>query len=421
MKKDQEPIFLLTGTYSSFNKGDAAMQLSTAQTLRSGWPNARIVICSPFPEYDRDTYQDYEIVKSHRRNLILGSLQLVCASLFTLLQRIGIPFSFLLFTDEAKITNASTVVVDLSGDTITEDYGPHVTYSHLLPLLTAQALKKPTFVCAQSIGPFKLTSPLVKRVLNRAYRVTARENITYNYLNKLGVKQGVLKETSDMAFLLNPVDRIRTKEILDTEGITETDSLVLGVSVSKLIEDRFAKNNPNNALGSFAQQLAVLIDDVIEKHDMRVIFVSHVTGPTPEKDDRLAAERVFEQMQHKDRAKVIEGNYRPDELKGIISTFDMLVGARMHANIAALSTGVPLLALRYSQKTDGIMQLFNMGAFVANIDTLSIEELASGIDKVITQRKPISKQLGNTLPSVRSESMKNVAIIEDIISGKIRK
>jgi polysaccharide pyruvyl transferase WcaK-like protein len=74
------------------------------------------------------------------------------------------------------------LVVDLSGDMLTEDYGPHVAYSHFLPILTALAMGRPVMLCAQSIGPFKLTRGLARFILNRVSLITVREAISFNYL-----------------------------------------------------------------------------------------------------------------------------------------------------------------------------------------------------------------------------------------------
>ena len=43
-------------------------------------------------------------------------------------------------TEELRLLASADRVIDLSGDMLTEDYGPHVTVSHFYPLLMALAL-----------------------------------------------------------------------------------------------------------------------------------------------------------------------------------------------------------------------------------------------------------------------------------------
>jgi polysaccharide pyruvyl transferase WcaK-like protein len=79
-----EPKIVLTGTYSSYNKGDAAMEISTGQQIQKNWPNAEIIINAPFPQYDTDFYNEFKVIKSTRRNLVYGTLQVLRARLYYL-------------------------------------------------------------------------------------------------------------------------------------------------------------------------------------------------------------------------------------------------------------------------------------------------------------------------------------------------
>jgi len=55
--------------------------------------------------------------------------------------------------------------------------------------------------------------------------------------------------------------------------------------------------------------------------------------------------------------QMIKGEYSSEELKGIISCFDLFIGARMHSVIAALSMSVPALAIAYIPKSRAIMEM----------------------------------------------------------------
>ena len=84
-----------------------------------------------------------------------------------------------------------------------------------------------------------------------------------------------------------------------------------------------------------------------------VVLVPHVYGPRPDQDDRTTLRELASKLtcQH----TLIEEELSPNQLKGIISEFDLFVGARMHSCIAALSQGVPTIAISYSHKS-GIME-----------------------------------------------------------------
>lgn len=415
-QKNSQPSVLLTGTYSSYNKGDAAMQLSMAQSVRKMWPNADITISAPFPEFDKDFYQEYRVVKSTRRNLILGTIHLILAKLYKLT-------GWSLFigkSEELRIFADSDIIIDLSGDTLTEDYGPHVTYSHFLPILLGLAFGKPVFVCAQSIGPFKLTTEFAKYVLNKTSAITAREEITYNYLKKLGVKKSILSRTADMAFLLEPVSEKRARSILKDEGIKfNSDRKILGVTVSELVEKRYNANSPKRA-DDFVSDMAKMLDKLIQHNNVEVIFIGHVTGPSEIKDDRLIAQRVKSAMDHGSSkfAHVLFGNYRPDELKGIISLCDAMLGSRMHSNIGALSTHTPTIAIGYSHKTEGIMSSLGLQDYTFSIDTLDTSELSKAVNRALRDSTQIKKLLEKGIRDIKAESDENLAIVETLLERR---
>ena len=387
------------------------MQLATATALRKKWPNSRIIISAPFPHYDARLYKDFELIKSNRRRLIYSTLALVTAHVYSSISKLGINPKLLLWNQEMRTFKEADIVIDLSGDTITEDYGPHVTYSHLLPLLLAHALKTPVYICAQSMGPFKLTRWLVGHTLRKCAGVTAREKVTFDYLKSISVPSKILNLESDMAFLLKPAPGERVAEILRLENINFSTP-TLGVTVSGIIRNRFNSQSPE----SFDSFFARFIDHAIKKYNLDIVFIGHVTGPSEDKDDRLVAQRIHEHIEQKDRVSILRGNYSPSELKGVISRCDLFLGARMHSNIGAISTHVPTIAMSYSHKTIGIMGSVGMEDYVFSGDKLNEDELINVLGKAKKNSKKIRGHLSETIPNIQASSRQNIKNIERVIN-----
>jgi len=79
--------------------------------------------------------------------------------------------------------------------------------------------------------------------------------------------------------------------------------------------------------------------------------VPHVHSQNPVEDDTAVAW----QLRDAHPAVRVAGPFRsPSEAKSYISGLDFFVGARMHACIAALSAGVPVVPLAYSRKFTGL-------------------------------------------------------------------
>lgn len=393
------------------------MELCAAQELADAFEGCHVTIASPFPEIDAPFYRSIEVVLSRRRSLIRGTLNVGRAWAWrTLRERTGMDAKALLGNDaEVQRMAEADLVIDLSGDMLTEDYGPHVAYSHFLPLLLAEALGRKVFVCAQSIGPFSTTKPLARWVLDRADSVTIRDELTRKHLEKVALARAPLL-TADLAFLLRPSSAERVDEILATEGVPKSARLD-GASVSQLCEKHF--RNSHSSDESFTDLFAHCLDSYVQEHGTHVVFISHVTGPRSEHDDRIIARAVRERMKHKSKAHVLQGDYRPDELKGVISRCETFVGCRMHANIAALSTGVPIVAIAYSHKAPGIMELFGQRPRALPVAELTEAKLDQALADLAANGDEIRKTLKTRLDDVKRQSARNIEIVGELVSRRV--
>lgn len=405
---------LLVGTYNSSNKGDAAMQLTAATEIQSRFPHVLVSVSSPFPDLDAPFYAPLPVVRSDRRRLLWGSGKVARAWACRTLEHLGRREWGLLAADaELRAVRTADLVVDLSGDMMTEDYGPHVAYSHYLPVLLASALERPYVLCAQSIGPFKHTLPLAHRVLHGAEWITVRDELSLDYLHKLRARQSRIEFTADLAFLLEPVPAERALELMRDEGLPLTGKPLLGVSVSQLVGGHYARRNPNAESLAFVPLVARALDELAAELECRVLFVSHVTGPSRVKDDRVISRAVRGQMRAP--SHVLEKDYGPRELKGIIGQCRAFVGARMHANIAALSSEVPVVALAYSHKTPGLMRLFNQQDVLLSIDELTEHNFVEKVRLVWHQRDERAGTVRDRLPELRARSRRNIDLIGETL------
>ena len=386
------------------------MEICTAKILQSTLEDAEIIISTPFPEIDRDFYSPFRVVKCSRRRLIWASFQLLRAFIWGLGQKFfGWNLKFLIPEEELQTYVESDLVLDLSGDMLTEDYGPHITYSHFIPILMSLFLRRPVFLCAQSIGPFKLTKYPAKYILDKVDHITVRDEITLRYLEEIGVKKDTMMVTADMAFSLIPASRKEVNAILQHEQIPAGEENILGVSLSRLVESKYIKLNPISKQIGFADLMAGTLDRICSELNLQVVLVPHVTGPSVVKDDRNILREVRDRM--KEKAHLIEGDYGPEELKGIIGRSAVFLGARMHANISALSSAVPVAAISYSHKTPGIMQMFGQKDFVCSIETLTGNEIYEKVKAIHTQRDNLSAGLRETILDIQSRVAKNIELV----------
>ena len=398
---------LLTGTYNSANKGDAAMELGALQAIRELAPDSQVTVLSPFPDLDAPFYAPVPVRRCNRRNLLSATFDLFRAAAWRLLfGRSQRPNGLL--SEPLRLVHDADLVIDLSGDMLTDEYGPHVAYSHYVPLLRALILGRPYFICAQSLGPFTWTRPLARWLLRRAADVTVRDSISRNYVASMSVRNPAPKQTADLAFLLRPAGPDRLQEILRTENCVDpAGKPLLGISVSQLIEEKFLATRREGAGDAFVRLMQQVVGRAAREWGARVIFVAHVTGPSRGKDDRVIAARIAAGIGAGIESTVLAGDYRPEELKAIIATCRVFCGARMHANIAALSSGVPTVAISYSHKTDGIMSDFGVGDFVAPVATMTEAALDALMARAFREREAIGRRLRERVPAMTALALQN--------------
>jgi polysaccharide pyruvyl transferase WcaK-like protein len=100
--------------------------------------------------------------------------------------------------------------------------------------------------------------------------------------------------------------------------------------------------------------------------------------------------------------------YNACQLKAVISRCAYFIGARTHATIAALSTGVPTTSIAYSIKAKGINKdLFGHIRYVLETPDLSSITLDEHFSRLQNDRVPIVEMLRAKLPLWCSNSYKS--------------
>jgi colanic acid/amylovoran biosynthesis protein len=404
---------VITGTFCALNKGDAAMRIALTDALREAIPGCHITLTTPFPEIDSPTYTGDRIIRcSRRRPLKLAGL-LVRAACWRVLYGV-FRFDFRpILNEELRAYRDSGVVVDLSGDGLTEEYGVKCVYSHLAPILMGKLLARPVFVCAQTIGPLRKTTGLCRWLLKRVDRLTAREKLTLDHLSKLGISGPRVSLAADMAFLMRPAPRERVSGILAREGVP-LDKPLVGFSVSRLpghLFDVSAGRTPGNV----EMEMAGVLDRVVEM-GLQPVMISHVTGPGERRDDRLEAVRIASLARSSSSIATILGDYSPEEIKGVISRMEVFVGVRMHSCIAGLSTGIPTISIAYGPKAFGIMGLAGQESRTLDIREVTTDRLFSLIEDTWRNREAVRESLRTEMPRVLAMAGQNVAIIEELLA-----
>ena len=239
---------------------------------------------------------------------------------------------------------ACDIMLDIcGGDSFTDIYPDkrfaYVASTKIITILSG----KPLVLSPQTIGPFSRQphSAIAGWIIARARAVFARDALSVAAVAALA--PGVAaREVVDVAFALPYTPRAKTP-----------GRLQIGLNVSGLLMNGgYAGGNEYRLGYDYPALTRRLIEALLARGDCDVHLVPHVLAPhLPADDDGAAADRLKADypalIRHPDFTSA-------SDAKSFISGLDFLVGARMHATIAAFSSGVPVVPVSYSRKFEGL-------------------------------------------------------------------
>ena len=421
---------LLIHTNCSWNKGSAAQVFSTMTAFKQAFGDCNFTLLSTVYERDlqsvlNESNAKLNIIGYPRRlnwfapraalTVYRHIIALCRCALWKILSIIGIPATPFLKERYLSAFNQADLVVDLSGDSFA-DYDLIGNSLYIcMELMLAILLQKPFVIYSQSLGPFNWWSrPLVRFCLKKANAIILREEISLSYLRSLKVGAVPTFLKADCAFALDPASSERVQEIMRDERIELSGtSPLIGIGISRYLE---------KSSSEYVAMVTEVIDHLTQSMDARVLLVSHVFDrfELDEQDDRYTAKIILTALKNKTSVKIIQREYTPSELKGIIGCCDLFIGSRMHANIAALSMSVPTITIGWSHKYHGIMASFGLECFAFDYRNMNIEGLVTAVNQACSDRLNIHKSLQIKSAEARASALEAGEVIKRILTNSKR-
>lgn len=275
------------------------------------------------------------------------------------------------------------LVLDIGeGDSFTDIYGMRRFRVHIASKLAVLARRRPLILSPQTIGPFErwYTRWLARRVMQRCARVFTRDGLSTEYLHSIGLA-GKANEAIDVAFRL-PYTQ---------PGKPGGAVCRIGVNVSGLLfSGGYAGANQFGLSLDYPQLMRDLLARWCADQSLEVWLVPHVlSDPMPRDDDRVAIAVLAAEFP---QARLAPSFASPGEAKSFIAGLDFLTGARMHACIAAFSSGVPVVPLAYSRKFNGLFASLGY-RWLADGKTMSNEQALAAIIGGFERREELRSAL----------------------------
>jgi polysaccharide pyruvyl transferase WcaK-like protein len=153
---------------------------------------------------------------------------------------------------------------------------------------------------------------------------------------------------------------------------------------------------------SMIRALANVCTEVVDRHGAEVVFLPMNTEPPD--DDRIPARQVCGAVdsQVRRRLHVVEKQYGPREMKGILGRMDAVLGIRFHSLVLSSSMGVPAYAIEYAPKNSAIMQFFGRGDCMCAMNALEGADMSRKFHDILSNPAPQREALAMRLREINA-------------------
>ncbi len=271
-------------------------------------------------------------------------------------------------------------VLDIgAGDSFADIYGPTRFAKIAISKICVLAARRPLLLAPQTIGPFQNSWSrfLASWLMKASYSIVSRDNLTTRYLEKLQLGSKLL-EATDVAFRLpyEPKDK------------SQKQTIQIGINVSGLLfNGGYTGQNMFGLKADYANTIRKLIRQFQGKENCVIHLISHVVPENlPIESDFLAAEKLGTEFPD---LVVVPPFKDPSAAKSYIAGMDFFCGSRMHACIAALSGGVPVVPMAYSRKFAGVFGTLGYSCLV-DCKTMSSEQIVDSTMDAFARRAELA-------------------------------
>lgn len=305
---------LLLGYYGFENSGDDALLCSIVQNLRQREPDVRLCVLSNRP---KSCSAEFSLKAVHR------------------FDPFGIRWAF----------SRSRVLILGGGNLLQDATSLKSLLYYVFMLRSAQRKGMKTMLYANGIGPIRSRFGLQRALNTLRYcdRITLREESSQRFLLNQGIPASRMELTADETLTLSPCSEARRIEILRSIGMRQ-NLPYLCVSL------RPYSSMPEKLV----QRVAQAVETLCEAEGCAALLIP-MQHP---KDVTITVQLAgLLNCDH----YLLPAHYSAQELIGLMSGANLVIGMRLHALVYALCAATPIVGLSYDPKVDAFLQAAGLG------------------------------------------------------------
>ncbi len=298
-----------------------------------------------------------------------------------------------------RIIGCNFAIDMTEGDSFSDIYGLQrfKLYTNLKRVV--EILNIPLILGPQTYGPYisESSRKLARKVFDSAYTIIARDDESAKRVFEITGKS--VHSVCDLAFRL-PCDKRKW---------ISSNKIRIGINISGLlVKNRTEMMETNYTLNSdYDELIRQLLAFLSANEDNEIHLISHVV------EDFIVAQLV---SKHFPKAILVKMFNDPIEAKTYISNMDVFVGSRMHATIAALSTGVPTIPIAYSPKFERLFSSIGYNHIV-DLQKQSTSEAFNRTIDYIQKKERLRLDVCNSIKKVEQSMNQVEKVLVDSLQG----
>jgi len=262
-----------------------------------------------------------------------------------------------------KILTCHKVILG-GGGLIHDRGGRYVLGGYIIPVLLGKLFGKPLIVlCIGADPPFKsgVNQSIVKHVMNMADHISVRDELTKDFLQKIGVTNEI-NVVGDPALCLS----LQSLTGIPFSVITDVNEHVIGVNLREWSADT----------RKLSRELVSLLDVYLDNRS-RIVFLC---SPM---DINFVRQIINAEKVRFDYEIVDCVSMRPSYILKLIQGFEFIFSMRLHFLIDAVITNVPCIGLPYLDKVKCFCNSFKIP--MLSSAEISERDLQSLIDQNVSR------------------------------------
>ncbi len=313
---------------------------------------------------------------------------------------IAVPRDLRIARREAR---ASDLVVSGGGGLLQDVTSWRSPLYYLAVMYLAHVAGRPVAFVGQSVGPLRRGAIrwAVRRVLRGVDVFALRDRLSLDELRNLAVARGA-EVTADLAFLMPPPTSEEITVARKKAGLSDRGHPAAIVSL------RRAPGRADSA--ATAAELGEAIGRACRRVGLRPVLVALHPGQDAQIARRAAGAMACQ-------SHVVQAKLSTRDMLALVAGCDLLVGMRLHSLVFSALAAVPLVAISYDPKVDGLLDQLDLEPAAA-VEEFDPERLEAAIEETWEARSEVSTLLAERLSHLRAAALRNVELAVSLLPDR---